>query len=135
MPLIKLNPKRSHVSLPLVEDVRMDSLRNRLLLLFKSTGDFFKEYDFNKRRFPDTCSLNRDVLLSLLRDWYEFRNDCRSVPFCRFRFLHRLRLQSWCETADEEIAKLSSLTATTQSTSCTGKLMVKPERYHKDKSG
>ncbi|EEA7824727.1 hypothetical protein TP51_004810 [Salmonella enterica subsp. enterica] len=110
MPLIKLNPARSHVSSPLVEDVRMDSLRNRLLLLFKCTGDFFKEDDFNKRRFPGTYSLNMSVLLPLLRDWHEFRNDCRSVPFCRFRLLHRLRLRSWGETADEEIAKLSALT-------------------------
>ncbi|EBJ8359412.1 hypothetical protein D0W10_23790 [Salmonella enterica] len=114
MPLIKLNPKRSYVSSPLVEDVRMDSLRNRLLSLFKCTGDFFKEDDFNKSRFPATYSLNRDALLSLLHDWREFRDDCRSVPFCRLRLLHRLRLQSWGETADEEIAKLSSLTANTQ---------------------
>ncbi|EAA6843034.1 hypothetical protein DRX19_18730 [Salmonella enterica subsp. enterica] len=114
MPLIKLNPKRSYVSSSLVEDVRMDSLRNRLLLLFKSTGDFFKEDDFNKSRFPGTYGLNRDALLSLLHDWREFRDDCRSVPFCRFRVLYRLRLQSWGETADEEIAKLSALTANTK---------------------
>ncbi|EBR9320811.1 hypothetical protein CC707_17300 [Salmonella enterica subsp. enterica serovar Panama] len=114
MPLIKLNPKRSYVFSSLVEDVRMDSLRNRLLSLFKCTGDFFKEDGFNKSRFPATYSLNRDALLSLLHDWREFRDDCRSVPFCRFRLLHRLRLQSWGETADEEIAKLSSLTANTQ---------------------
>lgn len=135
MPLIKLNSKRSYISSSLVEDVRMDSLRNRLLLLFKSTGDFFKEDDFNKRRFPDTCSLNRDALLSLLHDWREFRDDCRSVPFCRFRLLHRLRLQSWGETADEEIAKLSSLTATTQVLLAGEKLKVKTEKPYKDKSG
>ncbi|EEM6321204.1 hypothetical protein C9H16_06635 [Salmonella enterica] len=110
MPLIKLNPKRSHISSPLVEDVRMDSLRNRLLSLFKYTGDFFKEDDFNKSRFRETYSLNMSALVSLLRDWHEFRSDCRSVPFCRFRLLHRLRLQSWGETADEQIAKLESLT-------------------------
>lgn len=110
MPLIKLNPARSHVSSPLVEDVRMDSLRNRLLSLFKCTGDFFKEDDFNRNRFRETYSLNMSALASLLHDWHEFRSDCRSVPFCRFRLLHRLRLRSWGETADEEIAKLSALT-------------------------
>lgn len=119
MPLIKLDPKRSYVSSSLVEDVRMDSLRNRLLSLFKCTESFFKEDTFNKSRFPGTYNLNMSALVSLLRDWHEFRSDCRSVPFCRFRLLHRLRLQSWGETADEEIAKLSSLTAI----------------YHIDKSG
>ncbi|EEF4954611.1 hypothetical protein GKT70_13860 [Salmonella enterica] len=114
MPLIKLNPKRSHISSSLVEDVRMDSLRNRLLSLFKSTGDFFKEDDFNKSRFRETYSLNMSALVLLLRDWHEFRNDCRSVPFCRFRLLHRLRLQSWGETADEQIAKLSSLASSAE---------------------
>ncbi|EHJ0806471.1 hypothetical protein KAB87_004106 [Salmonella enterica] len=109
MPLIKLNPNRSHISSALVEDLRMDSLRNRLLSLFKCTGDFFKEDDFNKSRFRETYSLNISALVSLLRDWNEFRSDCRSAPFCRFRLLYRLRLISWCETADEQIAKLSSL--------------------------
>lgn len=111
MPLVKLNPKRSHISSPLAEDVRMDLLRNRLFLLFKCTGDFFKEDDFNKSRFREAYTLNMSALLSLLRDWHEFLCDCRSVPFCRFRLLHRLRLQSWGETADEQIAKLSSFPA------------------------
>ncbi|ENE8564934.1 hypothetical protein ABN789_005201 [Salmonella enterica] len=112
MPMIKINPNRSYVSSPLVEDVRMDSLRNRLLSLFKCTEDFFKEDEFIKRRFPDIYNLNMIALMSLLRDWHEFRRDCRSAPFCRLRLLHRLRLRSWGETADEQIAKLSSLTGT-----------------------
>ncbi|HAF6260225.1 TPA: hypothetical protein G9F11_002848 [Salmonella enterica] len=110
MPMVNLDSKRSYISSSLVEDVRMDSLRNRLLSLFKSTGDFFKEDDFNKSRFRETYSLNMSALVSLLRDWHEFRSDCRYAPFCRFRLLHRLRLQSWGETADEQIAKLNSLT-------------------------
>lgn len=110
MPMVNLDSKRSYISSSLVEDVRMDSLRNRLLSLFKSTGEFFKEDDFNKSRFRETYSLNMSGLVSLLREWHEFRSDCRSAPFCRFRLLHRLRLQSWGETADEQIAKLNSLT-------------------------
>ncbi|HDC2548981.1 TPA: hypothetical protein O7139_005507 [Salmonella enterica] len=56
------------------------------------------------RHIPDIQELS-----GLVRDWNVFRDDCRSAPFCRFRLLHRLRLQSWTEAADEQVAKLYGL--------------------------
>ncbi len=110
MPVINLN-RRSYVSSPLVEDIRIDSLRGRLLSLFKRTDDFCRndyymrtKVNQNGRHIPDM-----QVLAGLLCDWNTFRDDCRSVSFCRFRLLHRLRLQSWTETADEQVAKLYGL--------------------------
>jgi hypothetical protein len=108
--MIRLN-KSSHTSSPLVEDIRINSLRDRLLSLFKRTDDFCRndyymrtKVNQNDRHIPDV-----EGLAGLLCEWNTFRDDCRSVPFCRFRLLHRLRLQSWMEAADEQTAKLYSL--------------------------
>lgn len=110
MPVITLK-KRSYISSPLVEDIRIDSLRNRLLSLFKRTDDFCRndyymrtKVNENGRHIPDMQELS-----GLISEWNTFRDDCRSAPFCRFRLLYRLRLQSWTEAADEQVAKLYSL--------------------------
>ncbi|HDC2548974.1 TPA: hypothetical protein O7139_005528 [Salmonella enterica] len=110
MPMINLK-KRSHVSSPLVEDIRIDSLRDRLLSLFKRTDDFCRndyymrtKVNENGRHIPDMQELS-----GLISEWNAFRDDCRSAPFCRFRLLHRLRLQSWTEAADEQVSKLYGL--------------------------
>lgn len=108
--MIRLN-KRSHIPSPLVEDIRIDSLRDRLLSLFKRTDDFCRKDYYMRtkvsqhgRHIPDM-----QVLSGLLCDWNAFRDDCSSVPFCRFRLLYRLRLHSWGEAADEQVAKLHGL--------------------------
>lgn len=110
MPMINLK-KSSHVSSPLVEDIRINSLQSRLLSLFKRTDDFCRndyymrtKVNHNGRHIPDMQELS-----GLVREWNVFRDDCRSAPFCRFRLLYRLRLQSWTEAADEQVAKLYSL--------------------------
>ncbi|HAF2131420.1 TPA: hypothetical protein G9F27_005804 [Salmonella enterica] len=110
MPMINLK-KRSHVSSPLVEDIRIDSLRNRLLSLFKRTDDFCRNDYYMRMKVSqhDRHIPDMQVLSGLLCDWNTFRDDCRSVPFCRFRLLHRLRLKSWTEAADEQVAKLYGL--------------------------
>lgn len=109
MPVINLNPGRSHHRSPLVEDIRIDSLRGQLLSLIKSTEAFIKNDSFLRTRLKDIYQLDGVVLHGLITDWLSFRDDCRSVPFCRFRLLYRLRLHSWGETADEQIAKLYGL--------------------------
>ncbi|ECT5249632.1 hypothetical protein ATT74_07665 [Salmonella enterica subsp. enterica serovar Panama] len=108
MPVINMNPGRSHHRSPLVEDVRMDSLRGQLLSLIKSTEAFIKNDSFMCTRLKEAYKPDEAILFSLLADWLSFRDDCRSAPFSRFRILNRLRLQSWIETADEQLAKLES---------------------------
>lgn len=110
MPMIKLN-KRSHISSPLAEDIRINSLRDRLLSLFKRTDEFCRNdyYMRTKVNQNDVHIPDIDGLAGLLCEWNAFRDDCCSVPFCRFRLLHRLRLQSWTEAADEQVSKLYAL--------------------------
>lgn len=108
MPLIRLN-KRSHIPSPLVEDIRIDSLRGQLLSLIKSTEAFIKNDSFLRTRLKDIYQLDGVVLHGLITDWLSFRDDCCSAPVSRFRILNRLRLQSWKETADEQVMKLYSL--------------------------
>ncbi|HFE6713326.1 TPA: hypothetical protein ACF913_001626 [Salmonella enterica subsp. enterica serovar Newport] len=114
MPLIRLN-KRSHIPSPLVEDIRIDSLRGQLLSLIKSTEAFIKNDSFLRTRLKDIYQLDGVVLHGLITDWLSFRDDCRSAPVSRFRILNRLRLQSWTETADEQLAKLESFLPLTTS--------------------
>lgn len=108
MPVINMNPERSHHRSPLVEDVRMDSLRGQLLSLIKSTEAFIKDDSFMLTRLKEAYKPDEAVLFRLVADWSSFRDDCRSAPFSRFRILNRLRLSSWIETADEQLAKLES---------------------------
>lgn len=108
MPMIRLN-KRSHISSPLVEDIRINSLRDRLLSLFKRTDDFYRNDYYKREKFHEAYKPDTQLLAGLLCDWNTFRDDCCSVPFCRFRLLYRLRLHSWKETADEQVMKLYGL--------------------------
>lgn len=108
MPVINMNPGRSYHRSPLVEDVRMDSLRGQLLSLIKSTESFIKNDSFMCTRLKEAYKPDESVLYGLIADWSSFRDDCRSAPFSRFRILNRLRLSSWIETADEQLAKLES---------------------------
>lgn len=108
MPVINLNPGRSHHRSPLVEDIRIDSLRGQLLSLIKSTEAFIKNDTFLRTRLKEAYKPDGAALFRLITDWSSFRDDCRSAPFSRFRILNRLRLQSWIETADEQLAKLES---------------------------
>ncbi|EPD4814827.1 hypothetical protein ACSAK4_000908 [Salmonella enterica subsp. enterica serovar Newport] len=108
MPMINLNPGRSYHRSPLVEDIRIDSLRGQLLSLIKSTEAFIKNDTFMCTRLKEAYQPDKAALCSLITDWLSFRDDCRSAPFSRFRILNRLRLQSWIETADEQLAKLES---------------------------
>ncbi|HGG6662745.1 TPA: hypothetical protein ACJG8Q_002788 [Salmonella enterica subsp. diarizonae serovar 61:i:z] len=110
MPMIRLN-KRSHISSPLVEDIRINSLSDRLLSLFKRTDEFCRNdyYMRTKVNQNDGHIPDIEALSGLLCEWNTFRDDCRSVPLCCFRLLHRLRLQSWMEAADEQVSKLYSL--------------------------
>lgn len=108
MPVINMNPGRSHRRSPLVEDVRMDSLRGQLLFLIKSTEAFIKNDSFMCNRLKEAYKPDESVLYGLIAGWSSFRDDCRFAPFSRFRILNRLRLQSWIETADEQLVKLES---------------------------
>ncbi|EHI7915416.1 hypothetical protein J9M50_004797 [Salmonella enterica] len=108
MPVINLNSGRSYHRSSLVEDVRIDSLRGQLLSLIKSTEAFIKNDSFMLTRLKEAYKPDEAVLFRLITDWSSFRDDCRSVPFSRFRIFNRLRLQSWIETADEQLARLES---------------------------
>lgn len=115
MPVINLNPGRSHHRSPLVEDIRIDFLRGQLLSLIKSTEAFIKNDTFLRTRLKDIYQPDGVVLHGLITDWLSFRDDCRSSPFSRFRIINRLRLSSWIETADEQLAKLESFLPLTTS--------------------
>ncbi|EFT4508072.1 hypothetical protein H2549_001623 [Salmonella enterica subsp. enterica serovar Stanley] len=115
MPVINMNPGRSHHRSSLVEDVRIDALRGQLLSLIKLTEAFIKNDSFMCTRLKEAYKPDEAVLFRLLADWSSFRDDCRSAPFSRFRILNRLRLSSWIETADEQLAKLESFLPLTTS--------------------
>ncbi|HAF4894526.1 TPA: hypothetical protein G8O11_000560 [Salmonella enterica] len=115
MPMINLNPGRSHHRSSLVEDIRIDSLRGQLISLIKSTEVFIKNDTFLRTRLKDIYQPDGVVLHGLITDWLSFRDDCRSAPSSRFRIINRLRLRSWIETADEQLAKLESFLPLTTS--------------------
>lgn len=115
MPVINMNPGRSHHRSSLVEDVRIDALRGQLLSLIKLTEAFIKNDSFMCTRLKEAYKPDEAILFRLLADWSSFRDDCRSAPFSRFRILNRLRLSSWIETADEQLAKLESFLPLTTS--------------------
>lgn len=136
MPMINLNPGRSHHRSPLVEDIRIDSLRGQLISLIKSTEAFIKNDSFMRTRLKDIYQLDGVVLHELITDWLSFRDDCRSAPFSRFRILNRLRLQSWIETADEQVAKLESFfPLTTSQVICARHQLLSKSKQYRVKTG